>query len=294
MAGMTAVPPAPTLAQRGFTLTELALVLLIVGLLLGGMLMPLSMQEDVRRGADTQKTLNEARDALIGFALANDRLPCPASDSSNGQESFCKSDDYPCTGGTTLKKSEAASGRCSNPFNGFLPAATLGITPIDAQGYALDGYAASSANRIRYAVSNAAYPVSAPTIRNYVTLEGGMKNVAVAGGLTKIEPDLEVCNGGAHIRIPPQTTSPDTSNKYCDPAYRLVSDAFAVIYSLGKNAATGGTGDDEKHNPNPIDTTIAADPAFVSMNGGANFDDMLVWLPRSILINRLVAAGRLP
>jgi hypothetical protein len=56
----------------------------IVSLLLGGMLLPLSAQQDVRAYGDTQKTLAEARDALLGYAMANDRLPCPASSTSNG------------------------------------------------------------------------------------------------------------------------------------------------------------------------------------------------------------------
>lgn len=286
MGRLAAVPPAPTFITRGFTLTELALVLLIVGLLLGGMLMPLSMQEDIRRGADTQKTLNEARDALIGFALTNDRLPCPASATSNGLESFCSNDDYPCSG--TVSTTKPAHGRCSNPFDGFLPAAALGITPIDAQGYAIDGFAASTANRIRYAVSTATY-AGTTTVSNYVTRDSGMKSVANAGGLTKIEPDIKVCNGGSAVQNPGNATT-----AACSSGNALILDAFAVIYSLGKNAATGGTGDAEKHNPNPNTTTPAGDPAFVSMNGNPTFDDILVWLPRSILINRLVAAGRLP
>lgn len=286
MAGMTAVLPAPIFPQRGFTLTELALVLLIVGLLLGGMLMPLSMQEDMRRGADTQKALTEARDALIGFALANDRLPCPASATSNGLESFCSNDDYPCSG--TASTTKPSHGRCSNPFDGFLPAAALGIAPIDAQGYAIDGFAASSANRIRYAVSAASY-AGTTTISNYVTRDAGMKGVATAGGLTKIEPDLKVCNAGSAVQNAGSATT-----AACSSGNALILDAFAVIYSLGKNAPGGGTGDDEKHNPNPNAATPAADPAFVSATGVAGFDDLLVWLPRNILINRLVAAGRLP
>lgn len=289
MAGLgirTTVPPAPTSAARGFTLTELALVLLIIGLLLGGMLMPLSMQEDIRRNADTQKTLNEARDALIGFALANDRLPCPASATSNGQESFCSTDDYPCSG--TASTTKPSHGRCSNPFDGFLPAAALGITPIDAQGYAIDGYAASTANRIRYAVSAASYSGTS-TISNFATRDAGMKAVVTAEGLTKVAPDLRVCNAGSAV-----TNAGNPATADCSSGNALVQDAFAVIYSLGKNAANAGTGSDEQHNPNPNAASPVADRAFVSMSGSATYDDLLVWLPRGILINRMVAAGRLP
>src|SRR6266567_4443970 len=70
---------ATTAKQRGFTLAEVAVVVLIVGLLLGGLLGTYSTQIDLSRTAETKKTLETARDALIGFAAANGRLPCPAT-----------------------------------------------------------------------------------------------------------------------------------------------------------------------------------------------------------------------
>ena len=73
----------------------------------------------------------------------------------------------------------------------------------------------------------------------------------------------------------------------------LTTDAVAVIYSPGKNAGTGGTGADENHNPNP-QSTIAADRAFVNAQQATTFDDQLLWLSKSALFNRMVAAGRLP
>ena len=66
----------------------MAMVLMIVGLLLGGMLVPLSAQMDQRNVSDTQKTLSDIKEALIGYAIANGRFPCPASSTSNGVESF--------------------------------------------------------------------------------------------------------------------------------------------------------------------------------------------------------------
>jgi prepilin-type N-terminal cleavage/methylation domain-containing protein len=52
-AGTAAVLPAPSFhGARGFTLTEMAVVLLILTLLIGGMLMPLSAQDEVRRTAE--------------------------------------------------------------------------------------------------------------------------------------------------------------------------------------------------------------------------------------------------
>lgn len=100
--------------NRAFTLVEMAIVLVIVGLLLGGMLAPLRAQMEQRRSADTSKALEEARDALAGFAARNGYLPCPAISASNGLE-------------------DRAGTRCANERRlGFLPWATLGLSKLDA------------------------------------------------------------------------------------------------------------------------------------------------------------------
>lgn len=100
--------------QQAFTLVEMAIVLVIVGLLLGGMLAPLSAQMEQRRNADTTRALEEARDALAGFAARNGYLPCPAISAANGLE-------------------DRSGSRCANERRfGFLPWATLGLPKLDA------------------------------------------------------------------------------------------------------------------------------------------------------------------
>ena len=125
--------------QTGFTLIEMAIVLMIVGLLLSGLLVPLSAQMEQRNITDTQKSLSEIKEALIGFALTYGRLPCPATSSSNGAEQF-------------VPGHSAADGQCSNFYNGYVPAATLGLSgTTDSSGFLIDSWG----NRIHYAVTNA-------------------------------------------------------------------------------------------------------------------------------------------
>lgn len=79
---MRGVSPRLTF-PRGFTLTELAIVLFIVALLIGSMMLPITAQVDTRDYAEVQKTLGEIRDALTGFATSHSAadgkpyLPCP-------------------------------------------------------------------------------------------------------------------------------------------------------------------------------------------------------------------------
>lgn len=264
MAPIAAVPQRLTF-QRGFTLIEMALVLVIVAVFLGGMLASVSTQDETRRFNDTRATLATVQEALLGFAAANGRLPCPAGAASNGLED-------PVGGGVcTAADNDVAAG--------FVPAATLGLGPVDSSGRLLDGWG----NPLRYAVTGADSSA-------FTTLDG-IKNkgmAAISGNL------LIVCTTGAGMQ-----NAESTSADCAAGSPPLTKSAAAAIYSLGKNAATGGSGTDEKHNPNP-NSALAADRAFVSHeptpDSAANgeFDDILVWLSPNILYNRMIAAGRLP
>ena len=66
----------------GFSLVEMAIVLAIITLLLGGLLPTLSAQRGSQHISETRKQLEEIQQALVGYAIANGRLPCPASTSS--------------------------------------------------------------------------------------------------------------------------------------------------------------------------------------------------------------------
>jgi type II secretory pathway pseudopilin PulG len=119
-----------TRAEDGFTLVELAIVLFVITLLLGGMLTPLSQQIAERQTRDTQHVLEAARAALAGYALSHrdsigrPYLPCP---------------DQP--GGGDGIEDRLPDGRCANVVGG-LPWHTLGVAEADAWG-----------NRLDYAVS---------------------------------------------------------------------------------------------------------------------------------------------
>ncbi|KHD08003.1 hypothetical protein PN36_10205 [Candidatus Thiomargarita nelsonii] len=97
--------------NNGFSLIEIAIVLFIISLLIGHLLTPISTQIDQRRYKQTQKTLEEIKQALLGFASIHGRLPYPASNQKTGRQD------------SSLYKKE-----------GYLPWADLGIARIDAWG----------------------------------------------------------------------------------------------------------------------------------------------------------------
>ena len=66
---------------RGFTLLEIAISLALLAVLAIGIMVPLVSQLQQRNVAMTEKTLNDVKDALLGFAAVNGRLPCPGTTS---------------------------------------------------------------------------------------------------------------------------------------------------------------------------------------------------------------------
>lgn len=100
---------------RGFTLVELAVALMIIALLLGMFVVPLGTQMDSQRIAETQRQLELAREAVLGFAVARGRLPCPA------------------TRNTATGTAGAGTENCALG-EGVLPWADLGVPETDAWG----------------------------------------------------------------------------------------------------------------------------------------------------------------
>ena len=245
---------------EGFTLVEMAIVLAIIALVLGTGLTLLSAQDDQRKIEDTNTLLGNAQEALIGYAIANGRLPCPASSTSNGVED-------PINAATGVA--------CTVPLNGYLPAVTLGLSNVDANGYFQDAWRLPQ-NRIRYAVT-------AANTRAATTTDG-IKTTT----MSTFSPDLHVCDSASGITA-----------TVCNTATTLTSNAVAVIYSLGANAAataaTSGAGIDEQANQNG-DIVFVSHSVTYAKDAPANgaFDDKVAWISPYILFNRMVQAGKLP
>ena len=257
--------PWPLRPSRAFTLLEVLVTLAIVALLAGGLAMPLATQLQLRRQEETRRQLDEAKEALLGFAAAHGRLPCPANASSRGQESFTASGN-------------AMNGGCSNFHDGFLPAAALGLAPLDADGFMRDPWG-SPRNRIRYAVFGAGLAVNG--VVNPLTRANGMQ-AATLPGLGAAAHYLFICASGNGA----------TASGCGAAANQLTRRAAFVLLSLGPNAVDDTpAASDEARN-------LDGDAVFVSREasaGNANaLDDILYWVPVNLIASRLLAAGRLP
>lgn len=235
---------------HGFTIVELAVVILVVSLLLGSILVPLGSQVKQRNKTETQRSLEDARQALIGYAMIHGRLPRPSDTATGGTERAACTTEAQCTG--------------------FIPWATLGISPTDSWGKVLR-YSVNS----NYAGGASGTTIIATTLFSSAAGQRIVKTRDPAGAeldLATNVPAVLLSHGARNLGTSPVGTAfpdhPETS-----PNANADEDA---------NAAAGAT------------TFYWRAPSDSSAASGGEFDDQVLWIPSTHLFSELVAAGRLP
>lgn len=133
-------PPSHA-SQQGFSLVELTVVLVIVALLAGGLMFGLGAQREAAALQDARRQLDTVREALLGFAMANGRLPCPAP--------------------ANLPNNDANAGRenCASP-HGVIPWVLLGLQETDPWGQRLTYFASSKFTATPVAPAQASFTMT--------------------------------------------------------------------------------------------------------------------------------------
>lgn len=219
----------------GFTLVEMAVVLTIVGLLLGALLLPLSAQMQLRQLNETRQRLAQINDALIGYVLLNGRLPCPSFEENPLNANYGIEDCSPV--GFTPED------------EGYLPWRTLGVPATDAWGLG-SGSSKPIPGLWRYRRDE-----------NFDTAPEFNANILNTAGA--FATDLRVYDRDGVMQ------------------HILDERPIAIIYSLGQDGVQNGR-------------NASTSNFYESNEPSANFDDVLIWIGRPQLINRLAIAGKLP
>jgi len=250
--------------QRGFTLIEIAVVLIVLSLLLGGLLGPLSTQIESRERQRASDDLNTIMEALYGFAAVNGRLPCP---DTNG-------DGMP---------DPNSSGACTAPPPGVVPSVPwviLGTPRADPW-----------ATTYRYRVTSPGFTtVDDGRCAPFDGDNDGQFNHPEAGDIAN-DDDFDLCqDGNITIRDAPSGT-PGSSN--------VATDVAAVIISFGSNRNDPGLAVNGDLSPLEQENAESSpDNEFISRSfsrgDASEFDDLVLWVSPNVIKNRMVMAGRLP
>jgi prepilin-type N-terminal cleavage/methylation domain-containing protein len=244
-----------TRKNLGFTLIEMAMVLMIIALVLGGSLPVISGQIEQQRNTETRKQLAEIREALLGFAVSNNRLPCPADGTLNtGVEATTG-------GGAALVCS--LNSNVTNSSKGVVPWSTLGVSETDAWG-----------RRFTYNVTSA-----------FADGADGTNDAAAAACPTSTGVSFKLCSQ-ANLNV---LIAAAGANLAANLPAVVVSHGKNGLgaYTQQGVQLTGATGDE-------LENANTGNNNFVNHDASPNFDDLLVWTPPNLLVSRMIAAGKLP
>lgn len=233
--------------SQGFSLVEMVVVLIILGLLFGELLLPLSSQVAYKKRGTTQQRLIEIKEALLGFAIVNGGFfPFPANEEGQQDSSLAKR-------------------------AGYLPWADLGgVGRYDAWGHPFR-YRVADAYTQNQDLSDRDLRVS------LVQYSGESARWLTAKTNTEVIAIIFSCGQNGR----PDPTKVPTGET---PPPRAIQTILTNDINATRNTNTVCIKEGE-----------ATKGAFVYNTYIENgFDDLLTWVPKNILISRLVMNNQWP
>jgi len=195
--------------NKGFTLIELTMVLLILGLLLSSFLAPLAARVEQQERNNTQIQLDEIEKIIYGHVLQNAYLPCPD----------CRDNAGGCVGLTANDGVEdRPAGVCASEI-GNLPWVTLGVKGTDEWD-----------NTITYRVDDVFADSNTP-VSDGTPLQAGCANTSAT-----LNVSFSLCSDG-DITVNDLATGGDL----------VASFIPAIVVSHGKNWAVSTSADEAEN-----------------------------------------------
>lgn len=249
--------------NNGFTLIELAVVLVIIAIMLGSFIGTLSSRIENNRISDAVDKLEEIKQAMIAFAFVNGYLPCPDCSAVTGN----------CPAATVadgVADYDAGANRCNEDGNtGNVPWVTLGLGRSDSWG-----------TRYRYAVQNE-YADSGTSF----TLDGA---TGPAGSAIIREPDFVADVTGG--------TPQDLANNVVAIIFSHGKNGYGGFSenNVARDAVPAGNLDEIENTNDDNVFYIRPQTAVGATIAGGEFDDIVIWISEYELKAKMVEVGKLP
>jgi prepilin-type N-terminal cleavage/methylation domain-containing protein len=247
-------------SQAGFTLIEIAIVLLVVTILLGYTVAMFSVQQELKQYRNAESEMDSVIKHLIAFAQVNGRLPCPD------------------TGAGTIDGLEDALVDDCVAFFGFLPARTLGMNgKYNTQGVLIDPWGSGYG----YAVSE--FDAGGDGIIELVSANG-VRNAGIAA----VVPDLFICDDSNVLG-----NNLDCTSVSGNEVIGTNGAVAAVVISLGKDSEIPASSNIQAENLDNFDDGTL-DKVYIFSPRRDDYDDIVKWLPTNQLFSKMIEAGQLP
>ena len=248
----------------GFTLIEIAIVLIVLTILLGYTMSMVPVQQELKQYRQANEEMDRILDALYAYAQVNGRLPC--ADNMGAPDGKADPDD--------------GASDCV-VFYGYLPTKTLGLEGnISSDFLLLDPWGTP----YRYQVTPSDNGADAG---GDFVMDGDIHDV----GMAALSPDLEICT--IHPNV-------DTEDANCSSGQTIADKIPAVVLSLGKDRGRVSSDIQKENTDNLIDVEPNGsfdDRVFVkatrSEASGSEFDDVVKWVVPNVLYSKIIAAGKL-
>lgn len=255
---MTRARHGQALRTSGFTLIEIAISLTVIAFLMIGGISMLRIQNERARFAETKAAMDEATQALLGFAASHGYLPCPASPTESDDTKF----------GTALPGCGSGANR------GIVPSRDLSISGVDGWG--------------QYLSYEVTYALTLPPIT------AGITNFALdTGGTLKLRTSSASGNPVVTDTATAFALWSHGPNGHYGISFQRVpqpaSDQPGVI--AANPDETANTPTPAPSIPPAARILVSHDEVSSPSNPEKNFDDRFVWMSRFILFRTISSAG---
>lgn len=257
--------------SRGFTLIEIAVVVLIMGMLMSGVIALLNSIISSGHAEATRVKQSAIKAALISFVSRNNRLPCPALAT--------------LAEGATNEGVEATTpGTCTGiPVTGSAPNLVVtGVIPWVTLGLTNEGALDAQANRFTYQVVQSTTGLTSATISG---LTGRITIHSAGPGILGAAPtgnQTNDCSAGATVNPCAAVAVIVSHGKDGYGAYTRAGSLIAFESSV--------TGNDARENANGDRMFVIKDYSNIETNP---FDDTVMALTASDFLMPLITGGNI-